>query len=120
MGITVLLFLVFYLVTRNCGFYTYIVFFPALFYCMKDMSEEKKTEPKWAAFWFLFAFLQVLPSFLDRSIYYSLAKCAACVYFAFFNDCSIIIDGFKKGYEQLVKVWELYLEKCCKKCEKQE
>lgn len=119
MGISVVLFLIFYLLTRKHGFFTYCALFPALFACMKSMHENKGEEKKWCSFWILFSLLQLLPRCLDHSIYYSIVKCVVLIYFAFFDTCDILIDGLNKAYEYIEKGINYYMS-LCEKTEKSE
>ena len=116
MAVCALLVLVFYLFTRKCGFFTFCAFFPALFMCMKSIAENKGEEKKWAAYWCVFSFCQLLPSCLDKNMYYVLIKFAALVYFAFFDDCTLFIQAFEEGYKYITMGLEWYQTKYCK-CE---
>ena len=120
MGLTVVIVLVFYLLTRKCGFFTYAAFFPALITCMKSLYEKKGEEKKWCVYWVFFSFLEILPNRLDRNLYYAIAKCGALIYFAFFDTCDILINGLNMAYEYVNKGCEYYLGLCQEKCVKTE
>ena len=60
MAVSVLLVALVYLLMRKV-FFSYLAFFVALGLTMKDLSEEKAKEKKWAAYWLVFSVFQMLP-----------------------------------------------------------
>lgn len=111
MAVSVLLVALVYLLMRKV-FFSYLAFFVALGLTMKDLSEEKAKEKKWAAYWLVFSVFQMLPYALDRNMYYSILKCAVLIYFAAFDDCTIIVEVLNKANEYVTKGWEWYLDFC--------
>lgn len=113
MGITVVFALVFYLLTRNHGFFTYAAFFPSCFYFMKSLAEKKGEEKKWAAFWCFYGCIELVSKYLTFNIYFSIVKCAALLFFALGDDCSILIEGMTQLYEYIVKGIDWYMLTYC-------
>lgn len=117
MAVCALLLLVVYLLTRKIGFFTYFAFVISLVICTKSMHEQKGEEKKWAAYWCSFALLQLLPSALEKNIYFVIVKFATLMYFAFFDDCSIVGEITEKSYQYIMGLLDTYKEKYCKECE---
>ena len=111
MAVSVLLVALVYLLMRKF-FFAYLAFFVALGLTMKDLSEEKAKEKKWAAYWLVFSVFQMLPSILDGHMYYSIIKCAILIYFAAFDECTVVVEALTKANEYLMKGWEWYLDFC--------
>ena len=85
---------------------------------MVSFAKEKNEEKKWVGFWLLFAFGEMLPACLNANAYFSIIKCLTLIYFALYNDCSIIIVALKVCYETVVKYFELYKQQLSSKEEK--
>lgn len=117
MAVCVLLLLVMYLLTRKIGFFTYFAFVISLVACTKSMHEQKGEEKKWASYWCGFALLQLLPSALEKNIYFVIVKFATLMYFTFFDDCSIVGEITEKAYQYAKELLDAYKEKYCKECE---
>lgn len=114
MGLSVIVFCILHSFFRNHGFYTYLVFIPSLFMTIHDLHEDKKTEKKWAGFWFLFACVHMLPGWLDSIITYTVIKCIVLAYLAFFDDCTLIIEFLQFLKTIFDRLYNQYLEKYCK------
>lgn len=113
MGITALIAIVFYVLTRKHGFFTYAAFFPSVIFFMKSISEEKGEEKKWTAFWFFFAFVEIVSKPFNNIIYYGVVKCVALLYLAIYDDCAILVESIQKIYEYANKGYSWYLNSVC-------
>ena len=114
MLLSVVVFCILHTLFRNHGFYTYLVFIPALFLTVNDLNDGKKNERKWAGFWFLFACVHMLPGWLDSIITYTVVKSVILAFFAFFDDCSLIIEFLEFLQKIFDDLYKKYLEKYCK------
>ena len=114
MLLSVIVFCILHTLLRNHGFYTYLVFIPSLLMTIHDLHEGNKTEKKWAGFWFLFSLIHMLPEWLDSVITYTVIKCLILAFFAFFDDCTLIIEFLQYLQKIFDRLYKQYLEKYCK------
>ena len=118
MILSVIVFCIMHTLFRNRGFHIYLVFIPSLFMTINDMHEEKKTEKKWAGFWFLFACVHMLPGWLDSIITYTVIKCLVLAFFAFFDDCTLIVEFLQFLQKIFDRLYKQYIEKYCQEISK--
>ena len=113
MTLTLIVICILHSMFRDRGFYTYSLFAAALIKSISDLHDNAGTEKKWAGFWFIFACFQMLPGWLDHITSYTVVKLVVLIFFAFFDDCTIILEILELAYVELKKLYELYLEKFC-------
>ena len=116
MGLSLILLLVVYLLTRKSGFFNYVAFAVSSYYCVKSVSLNADYE-KWSVFWFFYAIVEMMTLHFRDNIYVSVVKCGVIIYFAVFDSCSILIDGLKKVYSLVERGVEWYMQFCKGKSE---
>lgn len=117
MAVCVLLLLVVYLLTRKIGFFTYFAFVISLGRLYEEYARAEGRGEEVGLYWCGFALLQLLPSALEKNIYFVIVKFATLMYFTFFDDCSIVGEITEKAYQYAKELLDAYKEKYCKECE---
>ncbi|KAK8807427.1 hypothetical protein WA158_004186 [Blastocystis sp. Blastoise] len=112
LGVVAVILLILFFIMKATNFVNTFIFFPALVNFLIDISKGNEKSSKWISFWILFSFVSVNGAFFEHYIpAFNLIKLIVFLALAFTDYVSIVYEkGFVYISEQLVKLWDLYVE----------